>query len=186
MDAEIIAIGSELLTPFRQDTNSLFLTGKLNGLGVEVRFKDVVGDRREDLAAVVRQALARADIVICMGGLGPTEDDLTRECVAEALGTTLERNADIFSALRTRFAARQITMPENNARQADVLQGAVVLPNARGTAPGQWLETAAEGKRKIIILLPGPPHELKAMFDESCLPRLQISVPRQYIATRLL
>src|SRR5690348_766733 len=151
MYAEIIAIGSELLTPFRQDTNSLFLTGKLNDLGVEVRFKDIVGDRREDLVAIVRQALARTDIVICMGGLGPTEDDLTRESVAEALGTSLERNADILSALRARFASRQIPMPENNARQADVLRGAVVLPNARGTAPGQWLETNVAGARKIIM-----------------------------------
>jgi len=121
VNAEIIAIGSELLTPFRQDTNSLFLTEKLNELGVEVRFKTVVGDQRSDLVRVARTAIARADIVIFMGGLGPTEDDLTRECVAEALGIELHRDPQIITELYKRFAERRMTMPENNTRQADVL-----------------------------------------------------------------
>src|ERR1051326_541948 len=127
MDAEIIAIGSELLTPYRQDTNSLFLTDKLNQLGVEVRFKEVVGDRREDLVSTARIALGRSDIVIFMGGLGPTEDDLTRESVAEALGIELKKNPDIITALYKRFAERRIKMPPNNERQADVLAGAEIL-----------------------------------------------------------
>ena len=139
MDAEIIAIGSELLTPYRQDTNSLYLTEKLNQLGIEVRFKDIVGDRRADLVAVARIALGRADIVIFMGGLGPTEDDLTRESVAEALGVELKRNPDLVAALYKRFAERRIKMPPNNERQADILAGAEVLPNPNGTAPGEWL-----------------------------------------------
>jgi molybdenum cofactor synthesis domain-containing protein len=106
VNAEIIAIGSELLTPFRQDTNSLFLTEQLNRLGVEVSFKTIVGDRRADLVNVARIALSRADVVIFMGGLGPTEDDLTRECVAETLGRPLKRHARIVEDLRARFAAR--------------------------------------------------------------------------------
>src|SRR5262249_42786214 len=146
VNAEIVAVGSELLTPFRQDTNSLFLTDELNQLGVEVHFKDVVGDNREDVIRVARAALGRSEIVIFMGGLGPTEDDLTRECLAEALGIELHRDPEIIAALYKRFAARRIKMADNNSRQADVLAGAVVLPNANGSAPGQWLETAYEGK----------------------------------------
>jgi len=108
MIAEIIAIGSELLTPFRQDTNSLFLTERLNELGVDVAYKTVVGDDREHLVSVSRIALTRADIVIFMGGLGPTEDDLTREAVSEAMRLPLKRNPDIVAELYARFAARRI------------------------------------------------------------------------------
>jgi nicotinamide-nucleotide amidase len=186
VNAEIIAIGSELLTPFRQDTNSLHLTAKLNELGVEVDFKDVVGDRRSDLIQTARIALSRADIVIFMGGLGPTEDDLTREAVAEALGTKLHRDSDISSALVTWFASRRVKMPENNFKQADVLAGAQVLRNPRGTAPGQFLQTEFEGHTKIIMLLPGPPREILPMFDEQCMDRLRKLVPPQFIATRVL
>jgi nicotinamide-nucleotide amidase len=186
MDAEIIAIGSELLTPYRQDTNSLYLTERLNHVGVEVRFKDVVGDRREDLVSIAKNAIARADIVIFMGGLGPTEDDLTRECVAHALGVELHRDAEIVAWLRARFASRHMSMPDNNLRQADVIDGALVLPNAKGTAPGQWIEKRIGASQKILMLLPGPPWELKAMFEEQCVPRLRTSVPPQVIATRLL
>lgn len=186
MLAEIIAIGTELLTPFKQDTNSLFLTEKLNELGVEVAFKTVVGDRREHLAAVTRVALARTDIVIFMGGLGPTEDDLTREAVAEAMQLPLKRDPDLLAELYARFAARRMKMPENNAKQADVIAGAVPLPNQNGSAPGQWLEGKYEGKEKIVILLPGPPHELKPLFMEQCFDRLKAKLPARHIATRVL
>ncbi len=186
MIAEIIAIGSELLTPFRQDTNSLYLTGKLNNLGIEVSFKTVVGDDRTHLTDVARIALSRADIVIFMGGLGPTEDDLTREAVAEALKLQLLRDPNLVSELHTRFARRRLKMPENNLRQADVLFGAVVLPNPRGTAPGQWLQGSFEGAQKIVLLLPGPPSELVPMFDDHCVERLRAAVPAQFIATRVL
>src|SRR5438105_6159328 len=165
VNAEIIAIGSELLTPYRQDTNSLFLTERLNQLGVEVRFKSVVGDSRSDLVMVARVALSRAEIVIFMGGLGPTEDDLTRECVAEALGIELYRDPEIITALHKRFAERRIPMPENNARQADVLDGAVLLRNLNGTAPAQWLVTSHNEANRYVMLLPGPPNELKPLFD---------------------
>lgn len=186
MIAEIIAIGSELLTPFRQDTNSLYLTEQLNRLGIEVAFKTVVGDDPQHLTEVAKVALTRANIVMFMGGLGPTEDDLTRECVAQALRLELKRNPDIAAQLYARFAARRIKMPENNLRQADVIAGAEWLPNANGTAPGQWLETKYEGRPRIVVLLPGPPIELKPMFEAEVLPRLKKSVPEQHIATKVL
>ena len=186
MNAEIVAVGSELLTPFRQDTNSLYLTEKLNQLGVEVVLKTVVGDSRERLVSVAQHALFRSDIVIFMGGLGPTEDDLTREAVAEALGVELHRDLEFLKKLEQRFAARGYQMTPNNAQQADVIAGATVLPNPNGTAPGQWISGQYEGRERLIILLPGPPFELKAMFDEQCMERLRAKLPPARIATRVL
>ncbi|PYP84156.1 MAG: competence/damage-inducible protein A [Candidatus Angelobacter sp. Gp1-AA117] len=186
MNAEIIAIGSELLTPFRQDTNSLHLTAKLNELGVEVDFKTVVGDRKPDLVGAARIAFSRAHIIIFMGGLGPTEDDLTREAVAEALGLELKRDPEIGAALFAFFASRKVKMPENNLRQADVIAGAEVLKNPRGTAPGQFLETQYEGRQRLIMLLPGPPREILPMFDQQCMERLNARVLAHHIATRVL
>ena len=156
MNCEIIAIGSELLTPHRSDTNSLFLTERLNKIGVQVAFKSIVGDRKQDLVDQVRIALSRADIVITMGGLGPTVDDLTREAVAEALGLKLKRDQAIVGALYARFAARRITMTANNSRQADVIDGATILENPNGTAPGQYLDIVYNEHRKLIMLLPEP------------------------------
>ena len=186
MIAEIIAVGSELLTPFRQDTNSLYLTGQLNSLGVEVGFKTIVGDNLKHLVRAATVALARADILIFSGGLGPTEDDLTREAVAETLGLKLQRDPEIVKALERRFAERGWKMSANNAKQADVISGAVLLQNDNGTAPGQWISGQSDGKKKIIILLPGPPHELKALFESAVLPRLRIVVPKLFLATRVL
>jgi len=186
MNCEIIAIGSELLTPFRTDTNSLFLTERLNKIGVQVAFKTIVGDRQQDLVDQVRIALNRADIVITMGGLGPTVDDLTREAVAEALGFRLKRDQAIVGALYARFAARRLTMTENNSRQADVIDGATILENPNGTAPGQWLDIVYKEHRKLILLLPGPPSEIKPLFDRQCLPRLIETLPKRHIATRTL
>jgi nicotinamide-nucleotide amidase len=184
--AEIIAIGSEMLTPYRQDSNSLFLTGRFNELGISVAFKTVVGDNGDHITAVARTAISRADIAIFMGGLGPTQDDLTRASVAAALGISLKRDHAIVTALYKRFAERRIQMPENNAQQADILEGATVLSNSRGTAPGQWLETRVEGQPKIVMLLPGPPHELHEMWDQQCMDRLRAVVPPAAIATRVL
>src|SRR5581483_8364954 len=186
MNAEIIAVGSEMLTPFRQDTNSLYLTEKLNGLGVAVVFKTIAGDKRRHLADAVCHALGRVDIVVISGGLGPTEDDLTREAVADALGVRLKRDADIIAHLYKRAAARRWTMTRNNEKQADVIEGATILPNPLGSAPGQWIDTVFGTHRKLMMLLPGPPHELKAMFEEQCLPRLDEIVPKRHIATRVL
>jgi nicotinamide-nucleotide amidase len=186
MNSEIIAIGSELLTPWRQDTNSLYITERLNQLGVSVAFKTIVGDRLKHLVDAIRNAVGRADIVVIMGGLGPTEDDLTREAAAEALGIALRRNPDLIAQLYARAAARRMTMTRNNEKQADMLEGALVLQNARGTAPGQWLDIVYGKHRKLVMLLPGPPSELKAMFDEECVPLLRDALPQRFIATRVL
>ena len=186
MNAEIIAVGSELLTPFRMDTNSLYLTEQINQLGVEVVFKSVVGDDLRRLVAAAQHALFRSEIVIFSGGLGPTEDDLTREAVAEALGVSLRRDEDVLASIEQRFASRGWKMSPNNAKQADVLEGATVLPNANGTAPGQWLSGKFDGRERIVILLPGPPHELKALFESECRERLRGKLPTAFIATRVL
>jgi nicotinamide-nucleotide amidase len=186
MFAEIIAVGSELLTPYRQDTNSLFITEQLNLLGVTVIFKTIVGDRQAHLVKAVSAALDRADIVCVMGGLGPTEDDLTREAVGAALGVRVRRNGDLLASLYKRFAERRSSMPGNNVKQADLIDGAEVLPNPNGTAPGQWLDTVRGEHRKLILLLPGPPAELKPMFTEECLPRLTAALPERHIARRVL
>jgi nicotinamide-nucleotide amidase len=191
MIAEIIAIGSEMLTPHRQDTNSLYLTQGLNDLGVSVAFKTIIGDNRRHLTSAIRIALSRADILITSGGLGPTEDDLTRECVAEALGLELFRDPATLLALQARFTARRMAMPRNNEKQAELIDGATLLPNNNGSAPGQWLDTTVtdstgQAHRKIVILLPGPPKELRPLFDEACKPRLATSLPPRAIAKRML
>ncbi len=182
--AEILAIGSELLTPFRQDTNSLFLTGRLNDCGIDVHWKSLVRDNRVDIAAAVRLACTRADIVIATGGLGPTADDLTREVVAEVLGLALEEDTEILNTIRARFEARGIPRPELNRRQAAVPRGARVLTNRVGTAPGLWIDA----RERVVVLLPGPPRELQSMFDEWAMPELRRrsgtrQVRRRVIAT---
>jgi nicotinamide-nucleotide amidase len=186
MKSEIIAVGSEMLTPFRQDTNSLYVTEKLNLLGVTVAFKTIVGDRQRDLVSVIRTALGRTDIVVIMGGLGPTEDDLTREAVAESLSIQLRRDNDQVVVLAARAATWRIPMPENNLKQADVLDAATVLPNPNGSAPGQWLDVTFEGYRKLLMLLPGPPNECRPLFDAECAPRLRSLLPARAIAKRTL
>jgi nicotinamide-nucleotide amidase len=184
--AEIIAVGSELLTPFRMDTNSLYLTEQLNLLGVDVVFKSIVGDDRRRLVAAAQHALFRSDILVFSGGLGPTEDDLTREAVAEALGLSVRRDPEILAQLESRFASRGWKMAPNNVKQADVLDGATVLANPNGTAPGQWLSGQFDGREHIIVLLPGPPFELKAMFEAEVRERLRAKVPPAFLVTRTL
>jgi nicotinamide-nucleotide amidase len=186
VNAEIIAVGSEMLTPYRMDTNSLYLTDQLNDLGIDVIFKSIVGDDLRRLVGAAQHALFRSDILIFSGGLGPTEDDLTREAVAEALGLKLDRDAEIVSRLEQRFAERGWKMSANNAKQADVLNGATVLPNPNGTAPGQWLSGDFDGREHIIILLPGPPHEMKALFEGEVRDRLRAKVPPAHLFTRTL
>jgi nicotinamide-nucleotide amidase len=158
--AAIIAVGSELLTPLRIDTNSLFITEQLNALGIEVVVKGVVGDDRGELAHLLRSALERADLIVLSGGLGPTDDDVTREVVADVLQRRLRERQEITERLRQRFAARGWQMPEINRRQAMVPEGAEPIDNPNGTAPGLWIE---HGNR-VVLLLPGPPRELKPML----------------------
>jgi len=182
MNAEIIAIGSELLTPHRWDTNSLFITEQLNRIGVDVVWKTVVGDDRGRLTEAISLAWKRSGLILTIGGLGPTEDDLTRECVATALGRPLYRDESLVEAIAARFRSRGLQMAEINLRQATVIEGAVVIKNFNGTAPGLWVEEGG----KILILLPGPPRELCPMFEKQCIPRLQELVPPTAIRTRML
>ena len=182
MDAEIIAVGSELLTPHHTDTNSLFLTDKLNQVGIEVRLKTIVGDDRERLASVFRAALGRSKLIILTGGLGPTEDDLNREVVAQVLALPLREVPEIRLRLERVFTRLGRTMSENNLRQAQIPEGAVGLENQNGTAPGIWIEH--EGV--IVLLLPGPPRELEPMFESACLPRLISLAVGDRIRTRVL
>jgi len=181
MDAEIIAVGSELLTPYRLDTNSLFLTEKLNALGIEVQFKNIVGDDRTRLAEVFRTALGRSHVVVLTGGLGPTEDDVNRDVVAEVLGRPLHEVEGIRRAIEERFARLGRTMSPNNLRQALVPQGADWLENPNGTAPGLWIEQDG----RVVILLPGPPRELEALFSTACLPRLERIATGQRLRSRV-
>jgi len=159
--AAILAVGSELLTPAKVDTNSLYLTERLNLLGIDLAFKSIIGDDREELARAVQAALGRVDLLVCTGGLGPTDDDVTREVVAGVLGRPLRESASIADRIKARFEGRGLRMPEINRRQAMVPEGAQILENTKGTAPGLWLE---QGDR-VVVLLPGPPRELKPMVS---------------------
>jgi nicotinamide-nucleotide amidase len=179
-NAEIIACGSELLTPQRLDTNSLVITDQLNQLGVEVVRKVVVGDDREALADAIRSALARAEIAIISGGLGPTEDDVTREAAAIALGRKLVLSLEQESVLIARFRQINRPMAKNNLRQAYLIEGAEALPNPHGSAPGQFVST----DRGALALLPGPPLELKPMLENELVPRLRPMLPAQVIRVR--
>jgi nicotinamide-nucleotide amidase len=180
MEAEIIAAGTELLGVQRVDTNSLFITDQLNALGVEVRRKMVVGDHRELLTASIKEALDRVEIVILTGGLGPTEDDLTRDAVSAATGRPLIFSEDLRDAIAARFRSFNRKMADINLRQAYLVEGAEPLENPNGTAAGQWLEHSG----RVVMMLPGPPHEMKPMFLNHCLPRLTKRLPAQVIRTR--
>ncbi len=180
--AEIVAVGSELLTPFRIDSNSLFLTRRLNDAGLVVRIKSIVGDDRVALAAIVRAALDRADLVITTGGLGPTDDDVTREVVAGVLDLPLEEDAGVLAVIRARFDRRRVPMPEINRRQAMVPRGARVLDNPNGTAPGLWIDAGA----RVVVLLPGPPRELEPMFEAGVAPYLASPAAARHLRRRVL
>ena len=168
MRACIIAVGSELLTPSRTDTNSLAITERLNAVGIDVRFKTIVGDDVDELSEHFSRALALADIIVLTGGLGPTEDDVTRDAVARVLNLPLEVDEPTVERIRARFARRRMTMPEINRRQAMVPRGATLLDNPNGTAPGLWLEHGSTA----ILLLPGPPREMTPMLDAVIAARL--------------
>ncbi len=161
MQGCIIAVGSEMLTPFRVDTNSLFVTEQLNTIGIDVRMKAVVGDDVAELTSLLRGAMEWADVIVLTGGLGPTEDDITRDAVARVLGVSMSENDAVVARIRERFAKRGITMPEINRRQGMVPDGATLLENPNGTAPGLWIERG----RTAMVLLPGPPREMKPMFE---------------------
>lgn len=161
MKACILAVGSEMLTPFRVDTNSLTITERLNAIGYDVRLKAVVADEIEELARVIDSAFAWADLIVITGGLGPTEDDVTRDAVALVLGVDLDIDERVVDRIRLRFERRGMAMPANNRRQAMVPRGATLLDNPNGTAPGLWIERG----RTSIVVLPGPPREMTPMLD---------------------
>jgi nicotinamide-nucleotide amidase len=169
MKAEIIAIGSELLTPDNIDTNSLYLTQRLNEAGCRVHLKTIVGDELDDIAGVLRAALKRSDLILFSGGLGPTEDDRTRAAVALVLERRIAIDRNILETLRQRFAARGFPMAKINERQAEVILGAEILDNPHGTAPGMWIIE----KNRYLVLLPGPPRELQSIFEEQVLPKIR-------------
>jgi nicotinamide-nucleotide amidase len=162
--AEVIAVGSELLGWTRLDTNSLFISERLSAIGIELRSKAVAGDNRDLIGELCSQALARVDLVVVTGGLGPTDDDLTRDAIAAVVGRPLREHADLVDHIAARFARRGLRMPDINRRQGQVIEGATVLANPNGTAPGQYLEH--EGR--VIVLLPGPPRELQPMLSALC------------------
>ena len=180
--AEIIAIGSELLTPTKIDTNSLWLTEKLNDIGVEVKSKTIVGDDAERLTESIGDAWKRSEIVITTGGLGPTEDDITRKCAADAVGRKLAHHEEIQHKLRERFKAWGREMPEINKRQAYVVEDADILPNPHGSAVGMLVE----GEGHILVVLPGPPRENQPMFLEHVMPRLRAVAGETFVSRRLL
>lgn len=182
LNAEIIAIGSEMLTPFRIDTNSLWLTERLNAIGVEVRLKTIVGDDEGRLEEAIRDALRRSQIVISTGGLGPTEDDITRKIFARVLKRQLVLHDSILEKIRARFAHRGVPMPAINERQALIMEGATILGNDNGTAPGMMLR---EGEC-TVILLPGPPREMRPMYQALVEPVLRKHVGDVFILRRKL
>ena len=180
--AVVIAVGSELLTPHKTDTNSLFITERLNAVGISVVQKLVVGDEPAGLAGSLRYGMGTGHVVIVTGGLGPTADDVTRDVVAELLGAPLQESPAIVEAIRARFAARGLEMPEINRRQAAVPRGAEILANPRGTAPGLWL-VAGEVR---LALLPGPPRELRPMFDRLVKDRLAPAADGRRVERRMI
>ncbi|MBL8292086.1 MAG: competence/damage-inducible protein A [Bryobacterales bacterium] len=180
MNAEIIAVGSELLTPTKVDTNSLWLTDQLNAAGIEVVQKAIAGDDRVRLAALIAGAVERSDLIILTGGLGPTEDDVTRDAVCQALGCEQHFHQFLCDAIAERFARMKRAMAENNKRQAFLIDGAEAIPNDRGTAPGQWIRLPSG---KAIALLPGPPSELKGIWMAEIERRVRALAPPLAIAT---
>src|SRR5229473_3463691 len=182
LSAEIIAIGSELLAPDRTDTNSLWLTEKLNRLGIEVRLKTIVGDDDARLEEAIKDAVRRSKVVITTGGLGPTEDDITRKIAARALGRRLLLDEAVLADIRQRFQSFGIAMPERNSRQAMVIEEAEVLPNPNGTAPGMFIDHQGT----VIVLLPGPPREMRPMFETHVSPKLSTRVGSLRVMRRLL
>jgi len=182
LSAEIIAIGSELLTPTKTDTNSLWLTEKLNENGIEVKLKTIVGDDELRLKETIKDALNRSDVVITTGGLGPTEDDITRKISADAIGRKLIFREDILADISKKFWKMNREMPEINKRQAFIIENAEVLPNPNGSASGMSVEI----DNKYLIVLPGPPRELKPMFENFVLPKLKQKAGEIYVKRKVL
>ncbi len=182
MRAEILSIGTELLLGQITDTNATYVAQQLGALGIDLYFVSQVGDNLERLTETLARARNRSDIVIMTGGLGPTEDDLSREAIAAVLDETPTIDADYEKTLRAFFASRGVEMPEHNIKQAWVLPSVTPLANPVGTAPGWW----AERDGKIIVAMPGVPHEMKRMWEQQVVPRLRERSGGSVLFTRTL
>lgn len=182
LKAEIIAVGSELLTPEKIDTNSLWFTEKLNEIGIQVKLKTIVGDEIEPIKSILKQALTRSDLIIMTGGLGPTEDDITRQAVAEVVEKPLFFSEQVARSIEEKFARMNRPMPEINKRQAFIIEDAQILPNENGTAVGMLVEYE---NRKIVVL-PGPPRENQPMFKNFVLPILEKRPVKKVFKRRIL
>ena len=180
MKGEIISIGTELLMGEITDTNSSFLASQQPPLGIQILWITQVGDDLEMLSGAICRALDRSDIVLTTGGLGPTDDDLTREAIAHCLGEEMVVQEDALNHLKTYFLGRDMEMPQRNIKQATLIPSAQFIPNKRGTAPGWWVERNG----KIIVAMPGPPGEMQPLWEEEVVPRLRQKVRGQVIVTR--
>lgn len=182
MKAEIISIGTELLLGEITDTNASYLASELPPLGIDLYWVTQVGDNIGRLREALERALNRSDLILATGGLGPTDDDITREAIAGLLGEELSSDAVLIKELRQRFAQMGRSMPESNLKQADRIPSAQTLSNSRGTAPGWWVEHRGH----IIVTLPGPSGEMKAMWQNEVLPRLRRKLTGEIILCRTL
>lgn len=182
MKAEILSIGTEILLGEIVDTNAQYIASRLPALGIDLYFKAVVGDNMERLAETMRDASARSDIVICTGGLGPTEDDLTREAICAVFGEEPRVDEQLATQLRAFFEGRGYRMPERNLKQCWVIDSCKPIPNPRGTAPGWWVERDG----KIIVAMPGPPTEMHRMWENEVAPELMRRNPGSVLITRTL
>lgn len=181
MRAEILSCGTELLLGHISDTNATYLAQSLSSLGIDLYFVSQVGDNQGRIVETLRRAWERSDLVIMTGGLGPTEDDLTRESISALVGETMQVDPQLEAELRRAFSGRNIIMPERNLKQATLIPSARVLPNPRGTAPG-WL---VEKDGHIIVAMPGVPHEMYRMWEEEAVPRLAKHIGGSALFTRI-
>jgi nicotinamide-nucleotide amidase len=182
MKAEILSIGTELLLGQITDTNAAWLAEQLPTLGIDLFYISQVGDNRGRLTETLRLATNRSDLVICTGGLGPTEDDLTREAISDLLGEPMVVQPELEKNLREYFARRNVKMPERNVKQASLIASAQALENPIGTAPGWWVEKNS----KVIVAMPGVPHEMKNMWQNQVVPRLRNRLPGEIILSKTL
>jgi nicotinamide-nucleotide amidase len=182
MKAEIISVGTEILLGEILDTNSQYLAARLPPLGIDVYYISEVGDNLQRLAETIGRARERSGLVLVTGGLGPTEDDLTREAIALSLGEETYVDAETEQRLRAFFASRGYSFPESNVKQAMLIPSAQTIPNPRGTAPGWWVEKDS----RIIVAMPGPPAELQRMWEVEVAPRLARLLSGEVIVSRTL
>jgi nicotinamide-nucleotide amidase len=185
--AEIISVGTEILLGEIVDTNSAWIAARLPALGIDLYYKSVVGDNQDRIVETIERALGRSDLVIMTGGLGPTDDDLTRESIAAALGEEMFIDDTMARALEAFFKSRGLGFPERNRKQAGLIPSASPILNPRGTAPGWWVEkTQPDRGDRYIVAMPGVPHEMFRMWENEVEPRLIEIAGEGVLVTRVL